>query len=317
MRSPDTYHIYQLNAGWLLLPAGGNIMTATVFTLAPLSSRPAGFRLDQPLFRGGTSTAWLARPLQSQRRTLLQCPRNKPAQPRACTAWMRRASLPLLIEHRHLAQGVQIGQHAGWPYVAVDCQDRVSLAERCSGQAPSLIEAARWMRQALLGVDVVHRAGVLFGDLTLHHVLLMPGGLVQVAALAAVPGTPELSGVPPSVQRDMAACARMLRDLVTASMQSLPARDLHTHDDTCASEEGPGLLDIADRMEQLDLSALGAREALTRWMASSSAYAARQAAPDSASWATLRPGSGAGVAACWRTNSSTTQSTNARTRALR
>lgn len=190
------------------------------------------FGLVRLLGRSSATMAWQARDLRSQQDVLLMLPRRafggSAAELGRALEGARRVAR---VEHPRLQAPSEIGQFAGWLYVAcVPRQETRTLGDWLAqrGQPHAAVEVAGWCCDALEGLASVHDAGLAHGDVGLHSLLVDRHGRVRpwglaVAEAAMAPG----AGWTPA-QRDVAGMGLLMHGLLAGPLatevEDLPAR---------------------------------------------------------------------------------------------
>src|SRR5262245_31071061 len=84
------------------------------------------------------------------------------------------------LQHPHLVQLYESGQHDGLPYFTLEFVPGGSLGTKLSGTPLPPREAARLVEQAARGVQHAHDKGIVHRDLKPHNVLLAADGTAKV-----------------------------------------------------------------------------------------------------------------------------------------
>lgn len=194
------------------------------------------FGLLRLLGRSSATMAWEAQDLRSQQMVLLMLPRRARGGTavdlaRALEAARRVARL----DHPRLQAASEVGQFAGWLYVAcVPRQDTLTLGEWLARRTEphAAVDVAGWCCDALEGLASVHDAGLSHGDLGLHSLLVDRQGRVRPWGFA-VAGPPQpIDGAWSPAQRDVASLGLLMHGLL-------------------AGPQAPGLDDLPQRLERL------------------------------------------------------------------
>jgi HD-like signal output (HDOD) protein len=137
--------------------------------------------------------AWVAMDTRDQRECLLVMPR-KALQGASALRWQQCVKRASRLNHPHLAQALDMGEHEHWPYVAYDHSQSATWSECLPRQGVAGSELAVWSAQAAQALAFAHEAGVVHLDLQPwmlalddnQQVLLM--GL-EVAGRSTLPGS--------------------------------------------------------------------------------------------------------------------------------
>src|SRR5262249_15794681 len=85
------------------------------------------------------------------------------------------------LQHPHIVQIFEVGEHAGRPYLVLEYVSGGSLARQLDGTPRPAREAAALIETLARAVDYAHRRGVIHRDLKPSNVLLArPGGECDV-----------------------------------------------------------------------------------------------------------------------------------------
>ena len=210
-------------------------MVANAFRdMMPSATRAFGpFELRGLIGKSLATMVWLARDRRSGREAMLTLPREAPVDAAALARWLDGTRHAARLDHPNLAPVLEIGEHDGWPYVAVDRGSRVTLQEwHLAHRAPQPADLAGWIRDALQGLAFAHDGGVAHGDPQLHTLLIDERGTVSAMALGSAATRPEagarrdlgsrgmamdpalLRGQRAAAERDVLACGVLLQHLL-------------------------------------------------------------------------------------------------------
>jgi eukaryotic-like serine/threonine-protein kinase len=151
------------------------------------------FELRRLLGKSAGTTAWLAFDPRLGREVMLTVPRVQPFDAVALELWGREARKAARLVHPQLAPVLEIGLQDKWPFVVVERQVGMSLAEwLAQNSPPSPLETVGWICQALEGLAFAHESGCSHNDLQLHNLLVNEQGKVHLMGLATAG---DMSGV--------------------------------------------------------------------------------------------------------------------------
>lgn len=160
------------------------------------------FELRRVLGRGAAATVYEARdPDRGGRVAVKMIAEKLTPPPPARARFLREAQLASDLAHPNLVHVVEIGEHHGRPYVAMELVEGVDLERVIRSGRPFPVE---WtidvLRQVCEGLHRAHLSGLVHGDLKPTDVRVNPDGVVKildfgVAALKPVGrGDPSLVG---------------------------------------------------------------------------------------------------------------------------
>ena len=218
--------------------------------LPPQAGRLFGpYELRRLLGESRATAVWLAFDRRGRTERLLTVPRVAPPDPVARAGWVERTRHAARLDHPNLVPVVEVGVHDGWPFVAVERGNRLTLGERLAGSArPVSGDVAAWLADALQGLAYAHEAGVVHGDPQLQHVLVDERGTASLMAL----GVAEIAGAAGDGHgsRGLAVDAAHLRDRRILAERDVLAIGVLLHH-LLAGEAPLGVADTARVIERL------------------------------------------------------------------
>jgi serine/threonine-protein kinase len=151
------------------------------FGQAPPSAGPAwpeipGYEILGELGRGGMGVVYQARHLRLGRLVALKVVlAGAHAGPQELARFRTEAEAAARLQHPNIVQIYDVGEHAGRPYLALECVAGGSLARRLAGGSLPAREAAALV-QALAGaMHHAHQQGIVHRDLKPANILLVAG----------------------------------------------------------------------------------------------------------------------------------------------
>jgi serine/threonine-protein kinase len=94
--------------------------------------------------------------------------------------FLREAEAVAQLQHPHIVQIFEIGQHDGLPFVSLELVEGGNLADKLRDTPLPPREAAKLVEQLARGVAYAHGRGVIHRDLKPANVLLTPDGTPKI-----------------------------------------------------------------------------------------------------------------------------------------
>ena len=140
------------------------------------------YHLEAELGRGGMGIVYQARQLDLHRKVALKMILHGPlASPEEVARFLKEARAVANLQHPHIVQVYEVGEHAGQHYLAMEYLDGTSL-ERilCDQKAQGMLlapdEAVRFLLPLVQAVHFLHQHGVIHRDLKPGNILLHGSG---------------------------------------------------------------------------------------------------------------------------------------------
>jgi hypothetical protein len=184
-----------------------------------------GYEILQELGRGGMGVVYAAWQAGLNRTVALKMIlAGGHAGPEELARFRTEAEAVARLQHPHIVQIHEIGQHEGRPYITLEYVDGGSLARQLSGTPWPARRAAELVQTLARAIDHAHGQGVVHRDLTPANVLLTRAGLPKVTdfglAKVLVGGGPTLTQTGAILVKS-ARLAAALRDSEAKRWESL------------------------------------------------------------------------------------------------
>jgi serine/threonine protein kinase len=184
------------------------------------------YRVGALLGAGGMGEVWAARDLLLDRPVAVKVLGAALAgDGRAAERLRREARAAARLDHPNIARMLDLGEHDGRPYLAMELLEGESLAARIDRAAPMPpAEAARVVAAVADALQAAHSAGVVHRDVKPGNVFLTSGGEVKVLdfGIASAAGEADLT------TGDLLGTAAYLAPERALGRPATPAADLYS-----------------------------------------------------------------------------------------
>ena len=143
------------------------------------------YKVLERLGSGGNGTVYLCEHQLVKRRVAVKVlPTAKATNPAALGRFYREARAAGAIDHPNLVKAHDVDQDNGLHFLVMDYVDGVSLQELVAKVGPLPAErAAHYIKQAAMGLQAAHQAGLVHRDIKPSNTLLARNGTVKVLDL--------------------------------------------------------------------------------------------------------------------------------------
>ncbi len=132
-----------------------------------------GYEILEQLGRGGMGAVYRARQLSLKRIVALKTIIGQVTE----QEWRRlrlEAEAVAMLQHPHILQVYDLGEHAGMVYIAMEYVDGGTLYRMLCGEPQPPVAAAELLEQLAQAVGFAHRRGIIHRDLNSANILLVP-----------------------------------------------------------------------------------------------------------------------------------------------
>jgi serine/threonine-protein kinase len=141
-----------------------------------------GYEVEGVLGRGGMGVVYRARHLRLNRTVALKMLlAGAYAGPHDLARFLREAEAEAGLQHPHIVQVHDVGEHEGRPYFTMELVEGGSLAARLRGTPQPAREAAALVATLAGAMQVAHQGGIVHRDLKPANVLLTADGTPKIA----------------------------------------------------------------------------------------------------------------------------------------
>jgi len=149
----------------------------------PINTYPdiKGYKIIEPLGRGGMGMVWRAEQLSTRRQVALKLAvSHRIESPKAHALFQREVELTARLDHPNIARIYDSGLHQGMYYYAMELVDGVPLDQYVRSKALSRDQILILMRTVCQAVLFAHLRAVIHRDLKPSNILVSPDGQPHV-----------------------------------------------------------------------------------------------------------------------------------------
>ena len=140
---------------------------------SPLPAAPLGYAILSELGVGGWGVVYRARQLNLNRDIAIKTIRQADSSRTTLARFWAEAELMAAVKHPNVVQVIELGEHAGQPYIAMELMPGGSLSDRLKAEGPCTPRvAAELVEKIARGVAAAHEIGIVHRDLKPANVLM-------------------------------------------------------------------------------------------------------------------------------------------------
>ena len=155
-----------------------------------LAGRTSGYKVDRYVLldligQGGMGRVYLARDTRLNRRVALKIlSPERISNPRAIARFQREARVGAQLQHENLVRIYDFGESNARHYLVMEYIEGKTIGNLISEQGPMPpATAARLVRQVALGLEHVHRKGLIHRDVNPYNIMVTHDGTAKLADL--------------------------------------------------------------------------------------------------------------------------------------
>jgi WD40 repeat protein len=161
--------------------AAGPLVYPETSPVDPNPQAPPGYQIERELGRGGMGVVYLARQTALKRLVALKMIRaGREADPEERARFQKEAEAVGRLNHPHIVQVFEVGQHRGQPFMALEYCPGGSLAGKLASEPLEPRASAQLVRTLALAIQAAHVARLLHRDLKPSNILLAADGVPKV-----------------------------------------------------------------------------------------------------------------------------------------
>ncbi|MFZ0064053.1 MAG: serine/threonine-protein kinase [Pyrinomonadaceae bacterium] len=133
----------------------------------------AHYRIVSQIGAGGMGEVYLAHDTKLDRKVALKVlPAEVASNRDRMERFAREAKSAAALNHPHIAQIHEIGEHEGTHFIVMEYIEGVSLREKIHREQTELSKLLRYLQQAAEGLSKAHTAGIVHRDLKPDNIMI-------------------------------------------------------------------------------------------------------------------------------------------------
>ena len=139
------------------------------------------YRIVSKIGAGGMGEVYLAQDTKLGRKVALKVlPHELAANHDRMERFIREAKSAAGLNHPHIAQIHEIGEHEGTHFIVMEFIDGLTLRETIHGEGIALSKLLRFLQQVAEGLSKAHAAGIVHRDLKPDNIMITRDGFAKV-----------------------------------------------------------------------------------------------------------------------------------------
>ena len=141
----------------------------------------AHYRIVSQIGAGGMGEVYLAHDTKLDRKVALKVlPAEVASNRDRMERFVREAKSAAALNHPHIAQIHEIGEHEGTHFIVMEYIEGVSLREKIHREQTELAKLLRYLQQAAEGLSKAHAAGIVHRDLKPDNIMITRDGFAKI-----------------------------------------------------------------------------------------------------------------------------------------
>jgi serine/threonine-protein kinase len=139
------------------------------------------YRIGSKIGAGGMGEVYLAQDTKLDRRVALKIlPAEVASNRDRMERFVREAKSAAALNHPHIAQIHEIGEHDGTHFIVMEFIDGVTLREKIHRERTELRKLLKYLQQVAEGLSKAHAAGIVHRDLKPDNIMITRDGFAKV-----------------------------------------------------------------------------------------------------------------------------------------
>ncbi len=139
------------------------------------------YRIVSKIGAGGMGEVYLAQDTKLDRRVALKIlPADVASSRDRMERFIREAKSAAALNHPHIAQIHEIGEHDGTHFIVMEFIDGVTLREKIHRERTELRKLLKYLQQVAEGLSTAHAAGIVHRDLKPDNIMITRDGFAKV-----------------------------------------------------------------------------------------------------------------------------------------
>src|SRR6185436_2126813 len=144
-------------------------------------TRLGGYEIRSHIGAGGMGEVYLAQDTKLDRKVALKIlPADLASNNDRMERFVREAKSAAALNHPHIAQVFEIGEHDGSHFIAMEFIDGVTLRDKIHRERADLKNLLKALQQVAEGLSKAHAAGIVHRDLKPDNVMITREGFAKV-----------------------------------------------------------------------------------------------------------------------------------------